>query len=178
MYKFKPLYVLGIAGCILIVNSVPASSRELSSENRNLEVDITRGTGHLFDWSQTDRRIKSIMIDNPEISTKSILFNANGCTVKACSNSSMLLVSSRAAAQVGFRGTIRVIATDRNNRLYPYTITIKVTKLPQQQHETKFYSNQYASPSIPTVRSAGDSVNSGSLSPVPVNFRNVQLYQK
>ena len=71
-------WLLGLAGCASIFVAAPVHPRDLNSENRNIEINITQGTGHLFNWSRTDRRIKSIMIDNPEVLTKSLLFNANG----------------------------------------------------------------------------------------------------
>jgi hypothetical protein len=165
-------YLLGVAGCISVLICIPTTARDLNSENRSIEVNISQGTGHLFDWSGTDRRIKSIMVDNPELSTKSLLFNANGCTIKACKNSSMLLVSSRAATKIGYRGTIRVITKDRRNRLHPYTITIKVSKTPQAEHETKFFLNQLAQPQRTNVLSPSRTFNNNGVRTLPVNRRN------
>ncbi len=163
---------IGLAGCISILITAPANPKDLNSENRNIEINITQGTGHLFNWSRTDRRIKSIMIDNPEVLTKSILFNANGCSKTACNNSSMLLISSRAAAKIGYRGTIRVITKDRRNQLHPYTITIKVSKIPQLEHETSFFTDRVANPQANTVFSPRRNFNNRFLRTVPVNNRN------
>jgi hypothetical protein len=171
IHQFKPLYLLGLVGYISIAIVVPVHARDLSSDSRNIEVDITRITGHLFDWSQTDRRIKSIMVDNPEVLTKSILFSANGCTVKVCNNSSILLISARAAARIGEKGTIRVITTDRQQRLHPYTITIRISKRTQSEHETKFF-NRFGQPAIPTVRSPRHNFDNRFIRTVPINFRN------
>jgi hypothetical protein len=171
IHQLRSLW-MGLAVWILILIAAPANSRSISSETRNIKVNITQGTGHLFDWSRTDRRIKSIMIDNPEVLTKSILFNANGCSKKACNNSSILLVSSRAATKIGYRGTIRVITKDRRNQLHPYTITIKVSKSPQAENETKFFSNPVAIPQTTTIFSPRRSFNNRLLRTVPVNNRN------
>jgi hypothetical protein len=165
-------WLLGLTGCILILITAPAHPRDLNSETRNIEINITQGTGHLFDWSHTDRRIKSIMVDNPEVLTKSLLFNANGCNRTACSNSSMLLISSRKAAIIGYRGTIRVITKDRHKQLHPYTITIKVSKIPQSEHETKFFVNQLAKPQANTIFSPRRNINNPFLRTIPVNNRN------
>jgi hypothetical protein len=165
-------WLRGLTGCISILVTTPTHPRDLNSETRKIEINITQGTGHLFDWSRTDRRIKSIMVDNPEVLTKSLLFNANGCNRTACSNSSMLLVSSRAATKIGYRGTIRVITKDRRNQLHPYTITIKVSKIPQAEHETQFLVNQLAKPQANTVFSPRRNINNPFLRTLPVNNRN------
>ena len=165
-------WLLGLAGCISILIAAPAHSRDLNSENRNIEINITQGTGHLFNWSRTDRRIKSIMIDNPEVLTKSLLFNANGCNRTACNNSSMLLVSSRATTKIGYRGTIRVITKDRRNQLHPYTITIKVSKTIQPEHETSFFTDRVANPKVNTILSPRRNFNNPFLRTLPINNRN------
>ena len=165
-------WLLGLAGCISILIAAPACPRDLNSENRDIEIDITQGTGHLFNWSRTDRLIKSIMVDNPEVLTKSLLFNANGCSRTACNNSSMLLISSRASTKVGYRGTIRVITKDRRNQLHPYTITIKVSKTPQAEHETSFFTDRVANPKTNTVFSPRRNFNNPFLRTLPVNNRN------
>ena len=165
-------WLLGLAGCISILIAVPANPRDLNSKNRDIEVNITPDTGHLFDWSRTDRRIKSILVDNPEVLTKSLLFNANGCNRTACNNSSMLLVSSRAATKIGYRGTIRVITKDRRNQLHPYTITIKVSRTPQPEHETSFFTDRVANPKANTVFSPRRNFNNPFLRTLPVNNRN------
>ena len=166
------LFVIGLASCTLVLIIAPATARDLSSEVRNIEVNITQGTGHLFNWSRTDRRIKLIMIDNPEVLTKSILFNVNGCSKKACKNSSILLISSRAAAKTGDRGTIRVITRDRRNQIHPYTIIIKVTKTPQAEHETSFFTNPVANPQANTIFSPRRNFNNRFLRTLPVSNRN------
>jgi hypothetical protein len=162
----------GLTGCISILVAAPAYSRDLNAENRNIKINITQGTGHLFNWSRTDRRIKSIMIDNPEVLTKSLLFNANGCNRTVCNNSSMLLVSSRAATKIGYRGTIRVITKDRRNQLHPYTIMIKVSKIPQSEHETSFFTDRVANPKANTIFSPRRNFNNPFLRTLPVNNRN------
>jgi hypothetical protein len=165
-------WLLGFAGCSSMLVAAPAHPRDLNSEYTNIEINITQGTGHLFDWSRTDRRIKSIMIDNPEVLTKSLLFNANGCNRTVCNNSSMLLVSSRAATKIGYRGTIRVITKDRRNQLHPYTIMIKVSKIPQSEHETSFFTDRMANPKANTVFSPRRNFNNPFLRTLPVNNRN------
>jgi hypothetical protein len=165
-------WLRGLTGCISILVATPAHPRDLTSEARNIEINITQGTGHLFNWSRTDRRIKSIMVDNPEVLTKSLLFNANGCNRMACNNSSMLLISSRAATKIGYRGTIRVITKDRRNQLHPYTIVIKVSKLPQPEHETSFFTNRVANPKANTVFSPRRNFDNPFLRTLPINNRN------
>jgi hypothetical protein len=165
-------WLLGLAGCISMLVAAPTHPRDLNSENRNIEINITQGTGHLFNWSRTDRRIKSIMVDNPEVLTKSLLFSANGCNRTACNNSSMLLVSSRAATKIGYKGTIRVITKDRRNQLHPYTITIKVSKSPQPEHETSFITNRVANTKANTVFSPRRNFDNPFLRTLPINNRN------
>ena len=165
-------WFLGLAGCISVFVAAPAHPRYLNSENRNIEINITQGTGHLLDWSRTDRRIKLIMVDNPEVLTKSLLFNANGCNRTACNNSSILLISARSATRIGYKGTIRVITKDRRNQLHPYTIVVKVSKTPQPEHETKFFVNQLANPKATTIFSPRRNITNPFLRTIPVNNRN------
>jgi hypothetical protein len=171
IHQLRFIFV-GLTGCISVLIAAPANPGNLNAENRNIEVNITKGTGHLFNWSRTDRRIKLIMIDNPEVLTKSLLFNANGCSRAACNNSSMLLVSSRTATKIGYRGTIRVITKDRRDRLHPYTITIKISKTPQSEHETNFFVDRVANPQATTIFSPQRTINSPFLRTLPVNRHN------
>jgi hypothetical protein len=170
--RYLKTWIGGLTGYISIFLVAPAYAGDLNSENRNIEINITQGTGHLFNWSRTDRRIKSIMVDNPEVLTKNLVFNANGCNRMACNNSSMLLVSSRAATRSGYRGTIRIITKDRRNQLHPYTIVIKVSKLPQSEHETSFFTDRTANPQINTVFSPRRNSDNPFLRILPVNNRN------
>lgn len=130
-------------GLSLFVSIAPTTvqSQELSQDNRNIAIAVTGQSGHLLDWSQTDRRIGRIMIDNPESFTKNIVFTTDGCSPKECHNASLLLVSSRPGAPIGYGGTMRVITYDRKQRLYPYTVTIKILKNSQAENETKFTLN-------------------------------------
>jgi hypothetical protein len=122
----------------LPILTIPAEARQLYKDSRNIEITVSQATGHLIDWSQTDRRIRTIGIDNPELFTKNFIFNADGCTPKKCTNASMLLVSARPTATNGQSGTLRVIAVDRKGNLYPYTIIIKVNKNTPDDNETRF----------------------------------------
>lgn len=133
-----------ITGFILVplttlMLSPPVLSQDVPRETRSLEVAVNQQTGHLLNWSATDRRIKSIMIDNPESLQKNIVFNVDGCTRQLCSNdASLVLISPRPGAKVGVGGTIRVITYDPKNRLFAYTIKINITDDLQQDAETRF----------------------------------------
>ena len=162
--------VIGLASCYSTLIIIPATAREVSSNNTNIDVNITQGTGHLFNLSRTDRRIKSMMIDNPEVLTKNILFNTNGCSKTACKNSSILLISSRAGGIIGYTGTIRVITKDRFNQLHPYTITVRISKIPQTENETNFFTDRVATPQTNAVFSPRRNLNNRFLRTIPVNI--------
>lgn len=124
--------------CAVLALPQIAMAGDLSKDTKNVEVQVSQTTGHLLNWSSSDRRIKSVMVDNPEVLKKNILFNIDGCTKQRCNNASLLLISPRPGARPGLGGTIRVITYDAQNRLYPYTVTIRVTAKPQTDNETRF----------------------------------------
>jgi hypothetical protein len=144
MNRYLALFTTALTLPIL---AIPVEARQLYKDSRKLEITVSQQTGHLIDWSQTDRRIRTIGIDNPELFTRNFIFNADGCTPKKCTNASMLLISARPMATIGQCGTLRVIAVDRQGKLHPYTITIKVTKNTPDDNETRFEpENQIAKP--------------------------------
>jgi hypothetical protein len=134
MNKIKLVIVIIVS---LQLSISAANGREYRDE-RNVDAIISPSSGHLFDWSHTDRRIKTIMVDNSEVFTRNFLFVAEGCTSKQCSNSSILLVSSRPTAAIGQIGTLRVITQDRKGNLYTYTIKIQLKKQLPRDNETRF----------------------------------------
>jgi hypothetical protein len=131
------LFTLSAIIVSFLAMSISADARDFKDNRNSIEATISPTSGHLFDWSLTDRRIKTIMVDNPEVFMNKFLFVADGCTVKQCKNSSLLLVSSRPGAAIGQVGTLRVITLDRKGNSYTYTIKIKLNKN-TTDNETRF----------------------------------------
>ena len=137
MLHYTNIKLVTLISMTLILPSYSLNAREYRDE-RNVHAIISPSSGHLFDWSHTDRRIKTIMVDNSEVFTRNFLFVAEGCTPKQCKNSSILLVSSRSATPIGQIGMLRVITQDRKGNLYTYTIKIQLRKQSLTDNETRF----------------------------------------
>ncbi len=137
-FTFIPMKFIALS-TIISLSILPSSvdARDFKDNRNSIQASISPTSGHLFDWSLTDRRIKTIMVDNPEVFTSKFLFVADGCTVKQCKNASILLVSSRPGAAIGQIGTLRVITLDKKGNSYTYTIQIKLTKS-TTENETRF----------------------------------------
>jgi hypothetical protein len=121
--------LLTLSAIILTLFTLPLSvdARDFKDNRNSIEASVSPTSGHLFDWSLTDRRIKTIMVDNPEVFTSKFLFIADGCTVKQCKNASL----------IGQVGTLRVITLDKKGNSYTYTIKIKLNKS-TTDNETRF----------------------------------------
>jgi hypothetical protein len=138
-YKTMNRYLgLFISTLILPMVTIPVEARQYYKDTRNIQVTVSQSTGHLLDWSMTNRRIKAIQIDNPELFTKNFIFTIDGCNPKKCTNASIILISARPTAERGKRGTLRVIAVDARGGLHPYTIAIQVTRGTPNDNETRF----------------------------------------
>jgi hypothetical protein len=131
--------LLTLSAIIVTLFTLPLSvdARDFKDNRNSIEASVSPTSGHLFDWSLTDRRIKTIMVDNPEVFTSKFLFIADGCTVKQCKNASLLLISSRPGTAIGQVGTLRVITLDKKGNSYTYTIKIKLNKS-TTDNETRF----------------------------------------
>jgi hypothetical protein len=134
--KLKSFFTLSCLAAYLWPTS--AIGLEVARDKRTINIDVSQANGHLLDWSGTDRRIKMIMLDNPENLTKKIVFNADGCTPKECNNASLLLVSARPGAGIGHGGVLRVITFDPNQKLYSYTVIITIKRGLSTDNETRF----------------------------------------
>jgi hypothetical protein len=126
-----------LSAIIVTLFAIPADARDFKDNRNSVEAYLSPTSGHLFDWSLTDRRIRTIMVDNPEVFTNKFIIVADGCSAKQCKNSALLLVSSRPGTAIGQVGTLRVITVDKKGNSYTYTIKIKLTKSTTND-ETRF----------------------------------------
>lgn len=138
---------LVVSALILPLIASPIAARQYYKDTRNIQVTVSQSTGHLFDWSMTNRRIKGVVIDNAETFTKNFVFTIDGCTPKKCTNASILLISARPTAAMGNKGSLRVIAVDTRGGLHPYNIAIEVTRGTPDDNETRFEpDSQFSDP--------------------------------
>ncbi len=122
----------------------PAHSIDVSREQRDIKISISQQTGHLLDWSQADRQIVKVLIDNPETFTKKIVFSSDGCNQQECNNAHILLISARPAAGTGHGGMIRVLTVDKSRQMYIYNISIKINGGDIDETETRFIRSNIA----------------------------------
>jgi hypothetical protein len=104
----------------------PTLADTVSVDRTEITANISDNLGQLLDWSQTDRRIEYIFLDNPEQFRKSFLLVTDGCKKDKCVNASLLNISARPGG-VNANASLKVVVKDPKGKKYIYTIrSIKV----------------------------------------------------
>lgn len=126
-----------ITGTIVQATVVPVTTREIN-------VAISRKSGHLLDWSKTSQRIQMVLIEAPEEAMEKVIFSIPGCKKDSCgADSSLMLINSRKGKTSG-TAAIRVVTVGKRGARAVYRIKIKIIneEVPSGQTETEFQPNE------------------------------------
>jgi hypothetical protein len=117
-----PLLALALTpGSPLIAATFPV-------DREAVDAQVSTDLGQLLDWSQTDRRIERIFIDNPEQFRAAFVFTTDGCDKDKCSaTASMVNISARAETEGIRRGSMKVILKNRMGK--KSVCVIRLTKV-------------------------------------------------
>jgi hypothetical protein len=112
---------------------VPTTTKEIN-------VAVSKKSGHLLDWSRTTQRIQMVMIESPEEAMEKITFTIPGCKKDGCgSDSSLMLINSRKGKTSGVAALRVVTLGKRGTRnIYRVRITIIKGEVPSGETETEF----------------------------------------
>jgi hypothetical protein len=125
----QKLFTLIIATVAAITASATSSqAAKYYSDTDRVDAPISEEMGQLLDWSNTDRHIVSIYIDNPERFRESFIFTADGCTQKKCSkNATTMSISAKPNGKYR-RAVLKVRLVDSQGK---YSIVVvNVIKVP------------------------------------------------
>jgi hypothetical protein len=136
---------LGIAAlsAILLVGA-NAQATIVPTTTKEINIAVSRKSGHLLDWSKTSQRIQMVMIESPEEAMEKITFSIPGCKKDACGgDSSIMMINSRKGKTSGV-AAIRVVTTGKRGikSIYRVRITIINGEVPSGETETEFTSSR------------------------------------
>jgi hypothetical protein len=119
------LAIATLAACLLQTNITHAATVYTNTDR--IRADISDDNGQLIDWSNTDRKIEAIFIDNPERFRESFIFVADGCNKNKCVNATAISISARTTSR-NSRATMKVRLIDSKGRRS--IVVISVEKVP------------------------------------------------
>jgi hypothetical protein len=122
---------------------VPVATKEIN-------IAVSKKSGHLLDWSRTSQRIQMVLIESPEEAMEKIAFSIPGCKKDGCgSDSSLMLINARKGKSSGL-AAMRVVTMGKRGarNVYRVRVTIVEGEVPIGQTETEFMPNQRAQPLI------------------------------
>jgi hypothetical protein len=134
---------MGIASAILLVGTT-AQATIVSTTTKEINIAVSKKSGHLLDWSKTSQKIQMVMIESPEEAMGKITFSIPGCKKDACSgDSSLMMINSRKGKSSGV-AAIRVVTTGKRGtkNVYRVRVTIVNGEVPSEQTQTEFISNE------------------------------------
>jgi hypothetical protein len=136
------LKIMGIAALSATLWVGAAQATVVPTNTKEINVAVSRKSGHLLDWSKTGQRIQMVMIESPEEAMEKFIFTIPGCKKDACGgDSSLMMINSRKGKTSGI-GAFRVVTTGRRGakNVYRVRVTIVNGEVPSGQTETEFTS--------------------------------------
>lgn len=133
---------IGIALNLLM--AIATQATVVPTTVKEINVSVSRRSGHLLDWGRTSQKIKMVMIESPEEAIEKITFSIPGCKKEACSgDSSLMMVNARKGCTSGV-AALRVVTIGKrgNKSIYRVRVTIVNAEVPRGETETEFVSNQ------------------------------------
>jgi hypothetical protein len=139
MFKLKVRLRIAALAAILLVGA-NAQATVVPVATKDINIAVSKKSGHLLDWSRTTQRIQMVMIESPEEAMEKITFSIPGCKKDGCgSDSSLMLINSRKGKTSGVAALRVVTLGKRGNRnVYRVRITIINGEVPDGQTETEF----------------------------------------
>jgi hypothetical protein len=136
---------LGIT-TLLVVLSIGGSSQAITvpTTTKEINVAVSKKSGHLLDWSRTSQRIQMVLIESPEEAMEKITFSIPGCKKDACgSDASLMLINSRKGRTSG-TAAVRVVTISKRGAKSVYRVRIRIinAEVPNGETETEFTSTE------------------------------------
>jgi hypothetical protein len=129
---------------VILLECATAQATVVPTSIKEINVAVSKKSGHLLDWSGTSQRIKMVMIESPEETMEKFTFSVPGCTKDACGgDSSLMLINSRKGKTSGI-GAFRVVTTGKrgSRNVYRVRVTIVSGEVPSEQTQTEFVPNE------------------------------------
>jgi hypothetical protein len=136
------LKIMGIAALSATLWVGAAQATVVPTNTKEINVAVSKKSGHLLDWSKTGQRIQMVMIESPEEAMDKFIFTIPGCKKDACGgDSTLMMINSRKGKTSGV-GAFRVVTTGRRGakNVYRVRVTIVNGEVPSGQTETEFTS--------------------------------------
>jgi hypothetical protein len=136
------LKIMGIAALSVTLLVGAAQATVVPTNTKEINVAVSKKSGHLLDWSKTGQRIQMVMIESPEEAMDKFIFTIPGCKKDACGgDSTLMMINSRKGKTSGI-GAFRVVTTGRRGakNVYRVRVTIVNGEVPSGQTETEFTS--------------------------------------
>jgi hypothetical protein len=136
------LKIMGIAALSVTLLVGAAQATVVPTNTKEINVAVSKKSGHLLDWSKTGQRIQMVMIESPEEAMDKFIFTIPGCKKDACGgDSTLMMINSRKGKTSGV-GAFRVVTTGRRGakNVYRVRVTIVNGEVPSGQTETEFTS--------------------------------------
>jgi hypothetical protein len=121
-----------------------AQATMVSTTTKEINIAVSKKSGHLLDWSKTSQRIQMVMIESPEEAMNKFTFSIPGCKKDACGgDSSLMMINSRQGKTSGV-GAFRVVTTGKRGarNVYRVRVTIVNAEVPSDRTQTEFISNE------------------------------------
>jgi hypothetical protein len=134
---------LGVVSAILMTATV-AQATAVAVTTREINIAVSRKSGHLLDWSKTSQRIQLVFIEAPEEAMEKVTFSVPGCKKDGCGgDSSLMLINSRKGKTSG-TAVLRVVTIGKRGARAVYRIKIKIIneEVPSGETETEFQPNE------------------------------------
>lgn len=134
---------IAVISAILLVGTT-AQATIVSTTTREINVAVSKKSGHLLDWSKTSQRIQMVMIESPEEAMGKITFSIPGCKKDACNgDSSLMMINSRQGRSSGVAAMRVVTIGKRGTRnVYRVRVTIVNSEVPSSETQTEFVSSE------------------------------------
>jgi hypothetical protein len=136
------LKIMGIAALSVTLLVGAAQATVVPTNTKEINVAVSKKSGHLLDWSKTGQRIQMVIIESPEEAMDKFIFTIPGCKKDACGgDSTLMMINSRKGKTSGV-GAFRVVTTGRRGakNVYRVRVTIVNGEVPSGQTETEFTS--------------------------------------
>jgi hypothetical protein len=134
---------IAVLSAILLVGTT-AQATIVSTTTKEINIAVSKKSGHLLDWSKTSQKIQMVMIESPEEAMGKITFSIPGCKKDACSgDSSLMMINSRKGKSSGVVA-IRVVTIGKRGarNVYRVRVTIVNREVPSEQTQTEFIANE------------------------------------
>jgi hypothetical protein len=134
---------IAVLSATLLVGAT-AQATIVSTTTKEINVEISRKSGHLLDWSKTSQKIQMVMIESPEEAIEKFTFSIPGCKKDACGGDSSLMMINPRKGKTSGVGAFRVVTTGKRGirNVYRVRVTIVDKEVSSDRTQTEFVSSE------------------------------------